>query len=799
MGVSPEVRINEADNALVVVTLSLDGPARSTVSAPVTITGSATRDYDYVTSGESFEIGPGETASSIDFDIFRDFDVEGNESILVEVGELMGEAELNGQNRVAIDIVDGGSAVSLKTTDPPEPIPRRFSVFLLIWRFDETELRFLAAAGPDRPESLRFSVELSTNIDFTENVRALHQLDMTQEEYDQRSVDGLFQLHSALPFAELRPNTHYYLRGYFGEQPDSLDDALLTGSVAYAGFATNAEGRMRARCQTPERIPGASGTDPLFDEQWHLVNTGQTSFSKSAGVPGADLRMRQAIEDGLSGVGVKVLVFDSGLEICHPDLAANVIEGASHRFSFDSHPGTLRTDPFNFTTLGDHGTSVAGVIAAVAGNGLGGRGVAPGVDLVGYTRGADVQVGVEDTETDFFKALGGSSDTPDSASMDVFNMSLGTSGYVTEDLIRLYEHGTSALRSSLGALYVKAAGNSFERYFDRCIRLHPLNKELGCVNSNADPHQNLPYLLTIGGFNASDVKSSYASVGANLWVVGPTGEYGFDAPAIITTDQAGTQAGYSLYKQSRISAHGDYTSLFSGTSAAAPAVAGVIALVLEANPNLSWRDIKHLLAVSARKIDTDRPAVRVAFKGHPYVAQYPWLTNAAGYEFHNWYGFGAASVDAAVDLAGTYQPGSLGTFAETPWFDAVTGEGIAVPDADGEGASQTLAVDGLPQAASIEAVTLGISVDHEFPEELGITLISPSGTPSVLNPPFNRALGGPGLNDWRIMSNAFYGESPNGEWTLNVVDLAEEDEGVITDWRLKFHYGEHDAGAASGN
>ena len=101
-------------------------------------------------------------------------------------------------------------------------------------------------------------------------------------------------------------------------------------------------------------------------------------------------------------------------------------------------------------------------------------------------------------------------------------------------------------------------------------------------------------------------------------------------------------------------------------------------------------------------------------------------------------------------------------------------------------------VTGLPEAADIEAVVLEIAVEHGNALDLGVTLRSPAGTSSVVNPPFNAVLDGfPGLQNWQLLSNAFYGENPNGAWTVHVADLAAEDTGSLSGWRLRFYYGEH--------
>lgn len=365
----------------------------------------------------------------------------------------------------------------------------------------------------------------------------------------------------------------------------------------------------------------------------------------------------------------------------------------------------------------------------------------------------------------------------------------------TGEFVRLVRMGTSELREGRGALYVKAAGNEFEF----CNRPHPLNREIGCIAANADPDNNLPYLIVVGGFNADDVKSSYSTAGASVWVVGPSGEDGIEAPAMITTDQAGAHGGYGRWFETRLSsAHplnrdGDYFSAFGGTSSAAPAVAGAIAVLLGVNPQLTWRDVKHILANTARTIDPDIEAVRAAFNGTPYVAQHAWQRNAAGYDFHNWYGFGAVDIDAALAMAASYVPDSLGAFVESAWFGVEEmAEPLPIPDADGAGVSATVEVSGLPEFADIEAVVLEIAAQHPWALDLGVTVRSPAGTESVVNPPLNALLEQfPGLHNWHLLSNAFYGENPNGTWTVHVADLAARDTGDLTAARLRFYYGEH--------
>ena len=800
LSVSAET-VEEASNPTVQVTARLDSRTLEGVTVRLNFAGTATRDRDYAASSDAIVVAPNASSGSIDIDVYRDFDAEGDETVTAVVAGVAGHARVDGPESVSFDILDGEPGTVNKA--PAEGGGRELT--LLPFHFGVTEdavvLVVLALnASPDgQPAPL--IAEWSTDIDFLADV---HLLGYVEIPAFMDPIDFLFGgVHEfVLPLDRLEPDRSYFVRAYLGDTPPNPDTGEGLENAFLEGFATTADGRVRTRCEAPHRTPGAIGTDPLFAEQWHLVNTGQTAFSNRAGTAGADLRMSGTIGaghngEGVKGEGVKLAVIDTGLEICHPDLAANTASGGSFNFAHESTPGASSADPFNHSILGDHGTSVAGVAAAVANNGLGGRGVAPEATLVGFNLGSAV---AEDLETALYRSLGASDSDPDSASVDIFNMSFGSelpSENATEDFERVMKMGTSELRSGRGALYVKAAGNEFEL----CNRTHPLNREIGCISANADPDQNLPYLITVGAFNAEDVKSSYSNAGSNLWVVGPGGEDGFERPAMITTDQAGAGAGYGLLGEMPLSTDhplnrdGDYVNAFGGTSSASPAVAGAVAVLLGVKPNLTWRDVKHILAITARRIDPDRAEVRAAFNGTPYVGQHAWQTNAAGYDFHNWYGFGAVDIDAAVALAQiTYAAGSLGAFVESEWFasDADGAMALAIPDADGSGASAVLDVTGLPESADIEAVVLEIDVEHTDAFDLGVTLLSPAGTASVLNPPFNAVLEDfPGFRNWQLLSNAFYGENPNGAWTLHVADLAAEDTGSLTGWRLRFYYGEH--------
>ena len=144
-----------------------------------------------------------------------------------------------------------------------------------------------------------------------------------------------------------------------------------------------------------------------------------------------------------------------------------------------------------------------------------------------------------------------------------------------------------------------------------------------------------------------------------------------------------------------------------------------------------------------------------------------------------------------MGFAAEHEPDSLGEFYESAWFEF--SETIDIPDNDIAGVSQTLNVQGLIADANIEAVVVEIDWQHDFPNDLGVHLISPEGTRSVVSQVFDETLAVREMETftWRVLSNAFYGENPAGEWQLEVFDADADDVGQLFTWRLRIYYGEH--------
>ena len=782
-----DTEVDEGDDRTpVAVTLALSEPVTGHVAITLAVSGTARLGSDFDLAGSAVAVAEGSTQAVTTITPIRDLEAEGDETISLEIESITGRGEIGSTPSADIVIRDLGA--------PPEDEYAAFRAILSASEAIETNAITFEVlvfnSGDAAASATRAVLALSRGRDRPPRTLASLPVNALQP-------NELFFGTVRVPFSRLvaGANNILILRvAPVAEEDPARVDAGRGGAVSYEVVFLTGGNRIPTTCTGFERdtVPGTP--DPLFGQQWALNNTGQTSFAANGGVAGEDLNMRQTLVDGPTGAGVQVAVVDSGLEICHPDLAANVEPGLSYNFNAPIWHGAQADDPFLPTVLGDHGTGVAGLIAAAANNGIGGRGVAPAAALRGFNF-----LSASAPEIAYFDALGMSDANPQSDDVHVFNMSFGLIGSAADasaDQNELFWSGVTDLRHGRGALYVKAAGNAFSFCAKSDVDpLLDLSTELGCTAANLDGTNNLPYIIVIGAFSADGKRSSYSSAGAALWVVAPAGEYGRDHPAMITTDQMGVDRGDDLYGgrlagDAEANPLGDYTNTFNGTSAAAPNTSGAVALMLETQPDLTWRDVKHILAKTARRLHTGIPRVRVAFGGTPAVLQHGWITNAAGYNFHNWYGFGAVDVDAAVALAATHVPDSLGAFTESDPVRLATG--VTIPDHDGGGLTQTQNVTGLSRTANVEAVQLRIEVTHAKPWDLGFELISPAGTRSVINPVFNHALNGVDSPlDWTILSNAFYGEPPTGEWTLNVIDAAEGNVGTLDAWSLIFYLGEH--------
>lgn len=529
--------------------------------------------------------------------------------------------------------------------------------------------------------------------------------------------------------------------------------------------------------------------DPLTQYAWHLKNLGQKGFSTGAGVAGQDINLAPVIADGGLGTGVRVAVSDTGVEIAHEDLAANLSAGESRNYTLPA-PYIGNPTPSVGTGSMGHGTSVTGLIAAVGWNSKGARGVAPGAHFAGMNF-LDPAV----TYTDLIFLDQADND------FDIYNYSYGYSQCLYDTYLPSYaaqvRTGVTTFRSNKGSLYVKSAGNDYIGDVNDCDSGTPAGTTPYFGNANSDPYNTLIEHIIVGAVNARGVRSSYSSPGSNLWVSAPGGEFGDDSPAMISVDMTGCTNGFSKTGDTSnsfedgdatLNSNCNYTSTMNGTSSAAPVTSGVIALMLEANPALTWREVKHILATTATVINSSAGSTKHPFNrdltGHTY--QQGWVKNAAGIKFHNWYGFGRINAGAAVKAAADFAV-PLPTLKETEnpegvWdYTSTNTVPLAIPDGSASGVTNTIVS---VHNYIIEGVKVKVNVTHDFPTDLGIELTSPMGTKSILKN-INDGIVDQNLVNAIFLTNAFYGESSSGNWKLKVIDGLAQEVGTLDNWSLE--------------
>ena len=442
--------------------------------------------------------------------------------------------------------------------------------------------------------------------------------------------------------------------------------------------------------------------------QWHY-------FGAAGGI-----RADQAW-DVANGAGVVVAVIDTGITT-HSDLAANLLPG----YDFISDTAMARDgngrdgnprDEGDWAAAGEcyagspggnsswHGTHVAGTVAAVTNNATGMAGVAHGAKVVPVRALGKCGGYTSDIADAIVWASGGTvSGIPANANpAEVINMSLGGSGACSAT----YQNAINSAVAR-GTTVVVAAGNSN-------------------VNvANAVP-ANCANVIAVAATDSAGQRSGFSNYGAGIDIAAP-------GSSIASTLNSGTTVpgteGYAIQ---------------SGTSMAAPHVAGVVALVQsKAGTPLTPAAMESLLKSTAR-----------AFPVSPSQPIGPGILNAR----------------AAVDAAGT-QPATVG--------QAYTnGNNYAINDR--KTTSSPITVSGRTGNAPANA-SVAVNIVHTFVGDLKVDLVAPDGTSYNLR----SYTGGSADNINATYAVNLSSEALNGTWTLRVHDSRKGDTGYIDGWSVTF-------------
>ena len=453
-------------------------------------------------------------------------------------------------------------------------------------------------------------------------------------------------------------------------------------------------------------------TDTLFAQQWGLTNS----------VSGIDvIRAWQ----NYTGRGIKIGVVDDGFDYNHSDLAPNYLVNSD----YDARTGG--TDAFGDPTADTHGTTVMGVIGADR-NGTGIVGVAYDAGVAGFRIGYGSSGAPSQIADAFNHAY--------SKGMDIINNSWTYQPAYSDNFYAsafaasktAIQNAVAYGRNGLGIDVIFSAGNS--RYSGDNVNYHNF--------------QNDPLVVTVAGTDSYGHVTQYSTPGAALLV---------SAPGTAMTDDRVGDYGY---------VSGDYVN-GGGTSYAAPYVSGVVALMLQANPLLGYRDVMEILAYSARNSDPTS-------SGWQTNSAHDW--NGGGLHFNADYGFGMVDATAAVRLAESWQKQS--TYANMSTEGVAHTDHLAIPDNGSISSTLTLS-----SSLTLDKVVVDLDITHSHPADLTVTLTSPSGTTAVLaSHPTNGS--GTGIV-FETSANTFWGADAKGNWTLSVSDTVASNTGTLNGWTLQ--------------
>lgn len=509
--------------------------------------------------------------------------------------------------------------------------------------------------------------------------------------------------------------------------------------------ATVSPGRVNT---TTSRDP----TDPYFKYQWPLKNVGQ-----NGGKPRLDLNVQAAWDQGYTGKNVTTAIMDDGVDYMHLDLRDNYNALASYDFSSnDQFPYPRYTDDW----FNSHGTRCAGEVASKRDNGICGVGIAYDSMVAG------IRMLDQPYMTDIIEA-NSMSHEPDL--IDIYSASWGpTDNGKTVDgprnaTMHAIVRGVNEGRDGRGSIYVWASGDGGQDDDCNCDG-YAASMWTISINSAINTGENAHY-----DESCSSTLASTFSNGAKDPHTGVT-----------TTD---------LYDRC--------TQTHSGTSAAAPEAAGVYALALEANPELTWRDIQHLTVLTSKR--------NSLYDGKK---RFEWKVNGVGLEYNHLFGYGVLDAGAIVSMAKDWK-----TVPSRYHCDAGFLEGVhPIPtDKALELTIKTEACKGMSSEVNyIEHVQAIVTLNSTRRGDLILFLTSPMGTRSMIlnRRPFDDDDKN-GFVRWPFMTTQTWGENPRGEWKLEAKFYNETDPndnlslrdnrtliskssaplqtGFVKEWRLMVH------------
>ncbi|MEL6490527.1 MAG: S8 family serine peptidase [Cyanobacteria bacterium J06621_3] len=500
-------------------------------------------------------------------------------------------------------------------------------------------------------------------------------------------------------------------------------------------------------------------TDTRYSDQWHLHHRGGPGL-----VSGSHVFAEKAWDITRGSRSVTLAITDDGFDLNHPDLqGAGKIVAPRDLKNKDGLP-----TPVNFE---NHGTPVAGVALAEE-TGTGVVGIAPGCSLMpiqttGYLDDASI-------EQLFDWAIEQGADVI-SCSWSPASVYFPLSRRISSAINRAATKG----RNGKGCIVVFSAGNANRPVEGKVEEMGWPRNLLKGVTTWLSGFAIHPDVITVSACTSLNRKAAYSNWGRHISVTAPSnnappsmalseGTFDTGPPVqgslpgrvVITSDRTGSE-GYSL---------DDYTG-FGGTSSSCPLVAGVVGLMLSANPDLTARQVKQLLQRTTDKIIDKEP--------DPQLGQSYGTYDRNGHSL--WFGHGKVNAYKAVKAA---QEAMTSDRALHDTLSVRNSRAASIPDNDPRGIFSPVTIS---QRGTLQDIKVYIQAEHEFLSDLSFRLISPQGIKILVQ---GRTLG----RQTRLQRTYSFVSTPalrrlltvevNGRWQLQVIDHAPGSVGTLKKWEL---------------
>ena len=562
--------------------------------------------------------------------------------------------------------------------------------------------------------------------------------------------------------------------------------------------------------------PNLTFDDPLFVSQWNLVNTGQRYTNDDPDFVGSktaaakitearvknggmllDINVMDAWKAGYTGRGIIQSVSDDGFDLAHEDIQANLLKDLAY------NGGDKKTGPANFGTVDtveppesgkpagthNHGTVVGSIAANEANNSKGIVGIAFNSQLIpalilGAKPSADVAAHVT-----YLK----------NQNVSVSLNSYGADPAFSED----YNGPVDSANRKIGDAILDAVTTGRDRK-GMVLEFSAGNERKTAADSAMTNGTSSRFVIAVGAMNEVGDVAAYGSRGTNILVSAFGGDgdgsqsvdagFGMVAGDVNNTDY-GTNKGYNT-----TDTNPNYSFFNTGTSYSGPTVGAVAALMLQANPNLGFRDVSTILALTARGVGTKTGQ---GTDQNKYVTNMATDWNLGGmHHSDEGVGFGLVDATAAVRLAEqwTQTAGTVanwksiaGTFSDTNLPAIVDG------NATGTTVSAVVTADTQNPNVRVERMEFVIKLNASRPQELKAIIESPSGTKVVIfdrplssdlvqdptpGAPAGAKVAGPNVSAWpgefTIGSSAFLGENAAGIWKLTIIDTGANNTAADT-------------------